>query len=101
MAIIKTISLTELNINKIFWDCLVKNEWLSKFDETRQPGRIQRYLNSLQQFFYEFILCNKPDGVEAEDCNAMMERLWNCLSVHKGRVKQTNKNIEKQIENLG
>ena len=101
LAIIKTISLTEFNINKIFKHCLVKNEWLSKIDEIRQPRTIQKYLNSLQQLFYEFILCNKQDSVEAEDCNAMMKRVWNCLSVHKGRVKQTHKNIEKQIENLG
>ena len=32
----------------------------------------------------------------------MMARVWNCPSVHKGRVKKTKKkNIEKQIEILG
>ena len=31
----------------------------------------------------------------------MMARVWNWSSVHKGRVKKQQKNIEKQIENLG
>ena len=60
-----------------------------KIGKRRQPGTIHNYLNSLHYFFDQFILCNKPDGMKAEDCNGIMARVWNCSSIHKGRVKKT------------
>ena len=59
-----------------------------KIGKRRQPGTIHNSLNSLQNFFYQLILCNKRDGMYAEDCNAIMARVWKCSSVHKGRVKK-------------
>ena len=98
VAIVKTISPTKFDINAIFNHCLVRNEWLSKIDKIRQPGTIRNYLNSLKQF-YEFILCDKPDGVDTEDCHAMMARVSNWSSSYKDRVKK--RKFEKQVEDIG
>ena len=71
---------------------------MSKTDKIRQPGTIRNYLNSLKQF-YEFILCEKPDGVDTEDYHAMMARVSNWSSSYKNRVKK--RKFEKQVEDIG
>ena len=87
VPILKTISPLEFDVKELFNRFLLRNDWLSKFDKVAQPVTVWNYLNSLKQF-YEYILCDKPEGLSIEDCHFIMTLVSNWSLNYMNKVKK-------------